>query len=303
MSWFFIALIAPALWAAVNHIDKFVVNKYFTGRGIGSLVIFTGLTGFIISILIFIFNRESINLPFNSALVIAINGALLVASFIPYMYALEKEEASWVSALYQTIPVFGYILGLVFLRENLGLMQIFASIIILIGAVIISLDWSDKIIFKWYPFLLMLLSSFMIAINSLIFKIIALEQSFWGTAFWEYIGGSIFGLGLFLFIKIYRQQFIATIRKNRVAVFSLNISSELLNIAAKLLANFASLLAPLALIWVINGFQPLIVFIYGLVLTVFFPWIGSEKIDKKNILQKLLAMAIIFEGAFLLFNV
>jgi len=301
MTWFFIALLAPALWAAVNHIDKFIVSKYFTGKGVGSLVIFTSLSSLIVSVLILIFDCRAINFPLTSAVVIAINGAVLVASYIPYLYALEKEEASWTSTLYQMIPVFGYILGLIFLKEGLSLIQLFASILILTGAAFISLDFSQKISFKWRPFWLMMLSSFMIAINAVVFKIIALDQSFWGKAFWEYFGGALFGLGLFIFIKLYREQFIETAKRARAFVFGLNIFSELLNIVAKLLANFASLLAPLALVWVVNGFQPLIVFIYGLILTIFFPWIGKENISKKSIFQKLIAIAIIFIGAYLLF--
>ena len=62
----------------------------------------------------------------------------------------------------------------------------------------------------------------------------------------------------YLLIGLYFQTFFF---KNKTLVLGLNLFSELLNIAAKLLANFASLLAPLALVWVVNGFQPLIVFI------------------------------------------
>ncbi len=301
MTWFFIALVAPALWAATNHVDKFIVSKYFVGKGVGALVMFTSLGGFLFSLLILIFDPAVIGLPFTSALIIAISGAILVASYIPYLYAIEKEEASWVATLYQTIPVFSYVLGLVFLEEGLGPLQIFASILILAGAVIISLDLSQKIRFKWQPFLLMLLASFMSAINALIFKIIALKQPFWSTAFWEYVGAAAFGLFLFIFIGLYRRQIIATVKRSHNLVFGIALASELLNLAAKLLFNFASLLAPLALVWVVNGFQPFFVFLYGLILTLFFPWIGKENISKKAIAQKLLAIAVIFIGAYLLF--
>jgi len=47
MSWFLFALIGPALWALVNHIDKYIISKYFTGRGVGSLVLFTSASGLI----------------------------------------------------------------------------------------------------------------------------------------------------------------------------------------------------------------------------------------------------------------
>lgn len=300
MSWFWIALAAPALWAAVNHIDKYIITKYFTGKGVGSLVIFTGLSGFIISILISIFNFSSITLGFLSAVTVAFSGALLVAAFIPYLHALEKEEASWVSPLYQMIPVFGYCLGIIFLKEYLSGFQLFGSALILIGAIIISLDFEQKIKFKLKPFLFMALSSLMIAVNGLIFKIVALDENFWGTVFWEYVGGLIFVLLLFTCIPLYRRQFMATIAKSKSLVISINLLSELLNIFAKLLANFASLIAPLALVWVVNGFQPLIVLIYGVILTLFIPKWGKENISKASLVKKIIAIVIMFFGAYIL---
>ncbi len=302
MNWFLIALAAPVLWALVNHIDKYIISRYFTGRGVGSLVLFTALSGAIISIFILIFSPGSLGIGFVSAIIIAINGALLVASFIPYLHALEDEEASYVTALFQLIPVFAYVLGAIFLHEYLTLSQIFASMLIIAGAMIISLDLSHSVRFKVKPFWLMILSTFMLAVNALIFKIVALEGNFWGTAFWEYVGGGIFGLLLFSAYRLYREQFLATIRKSRATILSLNISSELLNVAAKLLANFASLLAPLALVWVVNGFQPFIVFVYGIILTLFIPRWGKENLGKRAVIQKVSAIVIIFVGIIFLFR-
>lgn len=302
MNWFFVALAAPALWALVNHIDKYIINTYFTGRGVGSLVLFTSLSGVIISVFILIFKQDSLAIGIAPAIAIAINGALLVASFIPYLYALEDEEASYVTSLFQLIPVFAYLLALVFLHEYLTLSQILASGLVVAGAMLISFDLSHTIRFKARPFWLMMLSAFMLAVNALVFKIIALDGNFWGTAFWEYVGGGIFGILLFSLSRLYREQFIATIQKSKVTVLSLNTASELLNIIAKLLANFASLLAPLALVWVVNGFQPLIVFIYGVLLTLFIPRWGKESLERKAVTQKILAIVIIFIGIVLLFR-
>jgi drug/metabolite transporter (DMT)-like permease len=300
MQWFWIALAAPALWGLVNHVDKYIISKYFTGKGVGSLVLFTSLSGFIFSIFIVAFDPSVLHFGTLAAIVIAINGTLLVASFIPYLHALEREDASMITALFQLIPIFGYFLALIFLGEHLTQRQLLASSLVVIGSIVISLDLSGKMRFKSKPFFLMILSAFMIAINALIFKIIALQENFWGTAFWEYVGGTIFGLLLFCFIKLYRTQFLATIAQSRVKVLALNSISELLNIFAKLLANFASLLAPLALVWVVNGFQPFIVFIYGLILTFFFPQISRETIDRKTILQKAFSIVLIFAGVYFL---
>lgn len=300
MQWFWIALAAPLLWGMVNHVDKFIISKYFSGKGIGSLVIFTSLSGFLFSIFIALFYPSALSITVFSAIIIAFNGALLVASFIPYLHALEHEEPSMITALFQIIPVFGYFLALFFLDEHLTISQILSSLLILAGGIVISLDLSLHIRFKLKPFLWMLLSTFMLAVNGLIFKIVALDENFWGTAFWEYIGGAIFGIFLLVFIPLYRKQFFATIEKSRAMVLGLNSIAELLNIIAKLLANFASLSAPLALVWVVNGVQPLVVFIYGVILTLFFPQIGKETLDRTTIVQRVFSIILIFTGVYFL---
>jgi len=301
MSWFFIALGAPALWGAVNHVDKYIITRYFkSDRGVGSLVIFTSLSGIIMAILIVIFAPHSLGLEIIPAIVIAVNGAILVASFIPYMYAIEHEEASFVTALFQMIPVFVYILALIFLNEQLSTSQILSSALVVVGATIISLDLTHTIRFKAKPFWLMMLSSFMLAVNALIFKVIALDANFWGTAFWEYVGGGIFGIVLLSLMPLYRRQFIATVKLSGAKVVSVNLVAEMMNIVAKLLANFASLLAPLALVWVVNGFQPALVFVYGIILTLFIPKWGKENLSRKVVLQKISAMVVIFVGVVLL---
>ena len=303
MSWFLIALAGPVLWGAVNHVDKYIISRFFKGdRGVGSLVVFTSFSGLIMAIGIAIFSPDSLVFNTAAAFIIAVNGAILVASFIPYMYAMEHEEASFISALWQLIPVFAYVLALIFLNEHLSVVQLLASFLVIIGAVIISLDLAHTTRFKAKPFWLMVLSSFMVAVNALVFKIIALGGNFWGTAFWEYIGGGIFGILLLVLIPLYRQQFFMTIRRGRFKVTGINLIAEGMNIAGKLAANYASLLAPLALVWVVNGFQPLLVFFYGIILTLFIPQWGRENISPKIILQRVSAIIIIFIGVVLLFK-
>ena len=294
-SWFWYALMGPAIWSLVNHIDKYIISRYFEGRNVGSLVIFTGCAGFLVSIPILIFDFSAILISLKSIVFIAINGAVLIAAFIPYFYALENEEASLVTPLYQLIPVFGCLLGLAFLGEQLTGPQIVGSLLIITGSVAVSLDLALGMKLKLRPLLLMSLSSFMIAVNSLIFKIVALKETFWGSVFWEYVGGAIFVLIVFCCVPLYRRQFLIMIGKNKV-IIGFTLASEFLNIVAKLFVNFATLLGPLALVWVINGFQPFFVLIYGVILTLVIPGIYREKMDRKTLIQRAVAILLIIAG-------
>jgi len=146
----------------------------------------------------------------------------------------------------------------------------------------------------------MFIYSLLFALNFLFFKHFALRESFWVTAFWEYVGFGIFAIFLMLFVKPYRNQFIEVFRRNRVIVLSTNGINEIINIIAKISFNFASLLAPVTLIWVVNGLQPMFVFIYGVLFTLFWPKFSEENISKTNLAQKVISIAVITVGVYLL---
>jgi hypothetical protein len=80
----------------------------------------------------------------------------------------------------------------------------------------------------------------------------------------------------------------------------LNGVNETINITAKIIFNFVSLMMPIALTWVVNCFQPFFVFIYGVILSVYFPKISQEKIYGKHLIQKISAIMIMFVGSMIL---
>lgn len=235
-------------------------------------------------------------------ILIVLNGFLYVLAVLPYFYALQKDEASTCVPLFQFIPIFSYVLAYFVLGETLSSNQLFGGLLIVAGAIGISLNLSDgkKIKFKKEVFWLMMLSSLIFALNFLFFKYFAIQSSFWFTSFWEYVGFAIFAFLLMVFVKSYREQFINVMKTNRVVVLSLNGANEILNIIAKVSFNFASLLTPITITWIVNGFQPLFVFGYGVILTLFLPKIVKEDIGRKSLIQKMLAILVMFIGTYFL---
>ena len=235
-----------------------------------------------------------------NSILIAINGFIYILAVLPYFYALQKDEASICVPLFQLIPVFSYVLAYFILGETLTNNQILGGLLVVAGAIGISLDLSNKkkIKFKKEVFWLMMLSSIIFALNFLFFKYFAIQSSFWYTSFWEYVGFTIFAALLMIFVKSYREQFISVMKTNRVFVITLNGLNEILNIIAKISFNFASLLTPITVTWIVNGFQPFFVFTYGVILTLLFPKIVNEKIDKNSIVHKITAILIMFAGTY-----
>jgi len=301
MNWFLIALVAPALWSISIHIDKYLITKYFRHHGTGSLLIFSSLIGAVAFPIIFAFHPNVFDINPLHTLLIIVNGFVYMLALLPYFFALEQDEASIVVPMFQMIPVFSYVLALFVLGEVLTTRQILSGLLVLLGAVALSLDLSESDSrFKKKVFVLMLLSSFLLALNGLIFKLVAIDADFWTASFWEYVGFALFALFLLVFVKSYRKQFMKVVQANKLPVLGLNGLNEVVNLTAKLSLNFATLLAPLALVWVVNAFEPFFVFTFGVLLTLLFPHIGAESLAKHHLAQKIIAISIMLLGTYLL---
>ena len=303
MNWFLLALVGPALWAAVNHIDKYLVSKYFKGGGTGALIIFSSLIGlFVLPVILVIHPNVLAISPVQAALQTA-GGILYVLSILIYFHAIQRDEASIVVPLFQTIPVFSFLLGFVLLHESLTVTQLIGSGIVVAGGIFLTLDFSLKEPkFKSAIFFLMLTASFMMALSFLVFKAVAIETDYWTTAFWGYVGSVLVGLVFLICVGSYRRQFLSVLKENNARILSLNATNEVLTVIGNLLFQYASLLAPLALVWAVNGFQPVFVLVYGLLITRFFPQVGEENLERKQLMQKAVAILIIFAGTYLLHN-
>jgi drug/metabolite transporter (DMT)-like permease len=147
----------------------------------------------------------------------------------------------------------------------------------------------------------MSLSSLCYAINGALFKFVTEEQqNFLPALFWDFLGKVILGILIFLFIRGYRESFLAVVRKNGPTGLALNSLNEILGIIGEAAFVFAMLLAPVALVQVVSGFQPVFIFIYGVLLTLFFPKIANESLGKKDLAQKIIGIAIIVVGTLLI---
>jgi len=301
MSWFFIALIGPFLYAVTNHIDKFILDKYFKAGEVGAVVLFSALFSVVALPIIYLIEPGVFSVSWGSKIGLAVNGSLNIVSLILYLNALRDDEASTVVPFLQTTPIFGFILGYFLLGETIGTKEILASLVILAGTTIISLELNGgRIRFKKRVAILMTLSSFLYATIGVIFKMIALNVGFWLSIFWALSGHVLIGVLLFLLIRTYRKQFLKVFKVNRAAVLAASSINEIFFIAAEGVTAYATLLAPIALVMIINSLQPIFVFLIGIILTLFFPKLGNESMARNDLMQKILAIGIITIGAYLL---
>lgn len=298
-----ITLFASFLWAITNHIDKYMLcNIDNSTSNIKTLLVFSSLiAGVVLSPIWLLINKFQIQINITSLVFVFVSAVLYVLATFFYFKALEKNDASIVVVMFQLIPVFSYIMSLIFFKENLTMQQIIGSIVIILSAIIISYDFEEKSNKgKFKALVLMTLSSLCYAIYFILFDVAIRHSSYNSCAFWYQIGFLLIGI-ILICIKSYRVTFINAIKNNGKKYFALNTINEVINLIANLIANFANLTIPIALVNIFNGFQGAFVFVLGILGTRFLPRYFKENLNKKIVLQKVSCITLSIIGLIIMF--
>jgi uncharacterized membrane protein len=296
VSWVVFAFSGPVLWAISVHFDKYLVERFFKQSNVAVLLIFTAFAGVVLLPFIWLFGPPVTGTGAGNIALILCSGILYMGAMLLYLQALQGEEASVVAPYFQAGPLFGYVLAYLVLGETLSARQMAGGLLILIGALTVSVRFDRGLrIFKARLAALMLPCGLALALSGLIFKIFAIEVEFWTTTFWMYVGEAVFGCVL-LMIPFYRREFIAVLRANTVALLSINGSNELINIGGGLGNRYALMFAPLSLVQAIGSTTTLFVFAFGVVLSLLWPKLGRENLSGRELVQKGIAAGLVAVG-------
>lgn len=302
-NWFLVALGAPFVWSLVNHCDKIILSKYFKGGGSGGLMIFVGVVAIPISIFLGVLYPEVFYVESGDVIYLLLSGLLYNFAVFLYLKALEKEDASYIVPFWQLAPVFSYILGVAFLGEYLSSDKLFASVIVIIGALILSLEFKkgERVSVNKTTASIMTLSALFIACTNVFFKKSAIDDlPFVVSMFWNQIGMAIFALAFFADRK-FRNEFTGVIRLNSNKVLGLNIFEQIAEVVGIAINNYAVLLAPVALVVLVEyTAQPLFVFIEGVIFTLLFPHLVEEDISSRNLIKKFVSIVVMGIGLYLI---
>lgn len=297
MLWLFFALSAPFVWSITNFADKFLVDKKI--RDAFTITILVGLLYFCIGILIFLFSGLKI-LPVKETVFAFLSGAAVVFYLLPYFKALMMEETSRIAPLFEFTSIFALIFSLLFLREAINGRQLLAFPLIIAGAFILGTKKLDRGIFKLrYALWLMLISDFLFAWMNIFFRYVMYTTDFWTASAYQGIGAGIISL-LLLIYGPWRQRFTQETKKLSSGTFLLLTFTNFLTILGYILLNVAISLTPVALVMVVIGVQSFMVLIEGIFLSIWFPNIIKEDIQKSTIGIKIFSIALIFIGIYLI---
>lgn len=296
MTWIFLALLGPLLWAGSNIFDKYALDK--VSKGNYDFLFFGTIGNFFVALLtLSVFGVEYFG-PFIFMPIIA--GLFLQYSYLFYSYALQKEDASYVIPLYITYSVVVLLFSPLF-GEGITQLQLISFGIVFLGALVLSLEKLSFEIFKYRKgALLMLPAILFISFYALFINHSLKTISFVDTFIYDLIGFSLGGLSLLLVPK-WRKEIIEGIKTATMRKYTLFLVNDTLDMSGHLVYKYALLLGPSAsLVAVLGGIQPFYVLILGGLFTLFLPHIVKENITKREVLQKVIGATIIILGIALL---
>ena len=140
MTWFIIAVLGSLCYASTNHIDKYLISKYLKNGEVGSLIIFSAIFSIFALPIVYLIYPAVFTVTVLQGIILAVTGMMTVIAILLYLYALSEDEATNVVPFYQTVPIFGFILGYFVLGESIIYIQGFASLVIIVGGIILSFD-------------------------------------------------------------------------------------------------------------------------------------------------------------------
>lgn len=293
MIFIFLSLLPPLLWSTVNYVDKLMLSGRFNASK-DALMIYSAGFSLIAIAVITPFTYSTLSLaPFSIAIQL-VGGLMLAASIHAYLYALDRADVSAVIPLALLVPVFGYLFSYIVLHETLSIAQFIACCAIVLGGLGISLEREGgTFVFSFPLFAYMVLATSFQAAQETLFKYTALgDLSFMTSLFWLHVGLLLYGLLLLIVRPASGKEFVHSVRSYGRTVFGFNLLSEALSTGAYAIRNYAILLAPIVIVMTLNSFQPVFVFMLGILLTAAFPKVFHESLHPGILVQRAFAIAI-----------
>lgn len=292
------AILSGAIFGVTNYIDKFLLEKHNISPTV--ITIYGGLFAFITGLIILLITGFY-PLDLRSLLILLTSGFLTAIYLLPYYKALTLDETSLVIPLLQTYPVFVLILGFMLLGETFSFRQYLGSFLMILAGILLSVKTIKGKIFKLRKsFFYIMLSAFLFAVAQILYKLGVTEVPFWNTIPYEGFGIALGALVVFLF-KNNKEVFKKETKKLKRQVFLFIGINEFFYILARYTGYFAISLISVGLVSVLAGFQPLFTLIYGIILSLWFPYIIKEVITKKTLGLKLALILMIIAGSYLIF--
>jgi uncharacterized membrane protein len=294
--WIIYALVAYLMWALVNIVDKFLLEKKF--KDYLSYILLAGLFQIVVFIAI---PFTGFSMPsFEMAAIGLVAGAMFFLSLVPYFKALSSEDATIVIPLGSLTPVLVLLISVVFLGEIFDYSKI-ASFMFLVfgGFVLAASDFNFRKI-RFTPVLnYIILSIVMFAVATVLTKYTFSNMPVFEGFVLLRTGAVISSLAFLLHPEI-RKNLFSTASSMGKKFGGIFIANETFALSNQFIYDLAISLGSISLISAGQGLQYVFLFLIAMALSFFAPKILKEDINRKTLVRKATGIGLIVFGLLLI---
>lgn len=294
MSWFYLALLAPFLYAIVNLLDDNLLSFVYKSPYLATS--FAGIYGALPLVAIFF---KAPHIPMSLALLSMLAGLTFIGFCFFYFKGLQSSSPSVVVAILSlspaAIPFFAHYI----LHEDLKIQEILGLSLVLLASFGLTVTDIRRLKFSSALLPALLAAGFTVA-EALLTKYVYQRVHFY-PAYMFFSAGVGLGGVAFLCLKLNDNiESLRTIRKSIKKVLPFFILNESLAVAAGFTLNLAVSRGPVSLVKVAEGIQPMFVLLIALTLhpvkPKFFREAGEGKLVRKFALMSLAIVGLAVIG-------
>jgi uncharacterized membrane protein len=290
----FVVLIPPALFAVSNLMDKVIVHGEGEDNSPGAIISMNAVLDIVFCLpLGFYILVVGKSIPLGMFLPLFLNGIVVTLAGYLFYRVIRVEEASRAVPIFQTIPLFGLLLGYYGLGENLGWKVLVAIFALMIGGYLLSVKKSK---IKAGMVGLMVLSSLLYAVNDYILADYGRQANEISVVIFADLAGKMFFGMIFLLRRSDRTSFKLGLKTK----FGLVAASSIVFGAGDIVYDVAKMYVPLAVVQAMCCTQPLFVLIGAVGLTLFCKGFPKEDIQGGAVWQKVVGGIMMMVGGVLL---
>jgi len=300
MTWLFVALGAYFLISLNLTIDKVILKNSLPHPVV--YCFYMGMLS-IFGLVFAPFGKVSLNWE-NIITGIVVGGVFMLALFIMYK-AVFAYEASRVGPIIGAVtPIFVSLLSFLFLGERFAFRELLVFFLLVAGGILISVDLDgmskeEKRSKAMKVFWISLLSALAFGVYYVLLKHVYNQGTFVSGFVWTRIG-SFLATFLFLIPASNRKLIFGESKHLKLSAGGLVVANKTLSGVAFALLNYAIALGSVTLVNAMQGIQYGFLLLIVTIFSKFYPRILAEGIDRKTMLQKIIAVVLIGTGLLLI---
>ncbi|MBU6414893.1 DMT family transporter [Patescibacteria group bacterium] len=282
MNWLFIAVIAQTIFGTSNIFDKLFLN-----RSVPDPFVFTFWLGMLELFGLALVPFGFVAIPLHVILVALLSGAVFIVSLFFLYSALSRGGAFdtlLVNGIFYALATLAFSAG--FLHNTFAFSDWVGFLLLLSGSVVFF--FAEPKTFRLAPNLFIFVSACLMALSTVLGKIVFLQSPFITGFVWIKTGGFLFTL-LFLLAPSLR-------RRIMEMTLDLKISNRMLYLANRayaglgtVLVDYAISLGPPALVTSVEGYKFVVIFVAGWFLL-------GERFYGKALVGKIIATILVVAG-------